>query len=107
MAALSAAIIAATMLVAAGTTATVSNMNAIKARQDAKGMQRDNLAAAKAAADKSKGATTSNAGDISLESTSELEDAAIRGKSTKNRLRVGTTGLSIGAPSKSSTGLSV
>jgi len=87
-------------------------MNAIKARQDAAAQQASSLAAAKAAASKATAGTSSNVGEVSLQSEEELADEAIRSKSTKNRLRLDRTGLSLGAPSKpssakSSTGLSI
>jgi hypothetical protein len=102
------ALLAAAVVAGSATTATVSNMNAIKARQEANRNQAESLAAAKAAASKATAGTTSNIGEVSLQSEEELEDAAIRSKSTKNRLRIDRTGLSLGTPLKgSSTGLSI
>lgn len=98
---------AAAILVAALATATTQNVQANKAAGAARNDQAANLLAAKEAANQSKAATTTNVGDVSLDSQESLDDAAIRSKSTKNRLRVdSTTGLSLGT-AKSATGLSI
>jgi len=99
-------IMAGVAAVGAGASAYVSNDNAIDARNQAKKQQAEQLAAASAAADKSKAATITNVGTVSLQSEEDLEDEAIRGKSKKNRLRVDKTGLGVGSSSSgSSTGL--
>lgn len=109
-------IMAAVSVAGTAASATVSNMNAIKARQEAGKAQAQNVALAKqqqeaalAAANKSTGAVVSNQGDVSLQSEESLDDAAIRDKSKKNRLRVNsTTGVSLGnASSGSATGLRI
>lgn len=97
----------AMVLIAAGG-ATAQNVASNKAAGAARNDQRLQLEAAEIAANKSTAATTKNTGDISLESEESLADAAIRNKSTKNRLRVDRTGLSLGSPStKSASGLSI
>lgn len=102
-------LLAASTLIAGTTTAVVSNQNAIAAKNQASDAQAANLAAAKAAANKATAATTGNVGTVALQSEEDLQDEAIRSRSTKNRLRVDRTGLSLGSPTtaQSTTGLRI
>lgn len=96
------ALVIGAIVAAAG--ATSANVSANKARAQARSQQKEQLEAAREAANKSKGAITDNTGTIALDSEEALADDAVKARSTKNRLRVDRTGLSLGGSTGSSSG---
>ena len=102
------AIMAAATVASAAGSAYVQQDTARDARKQQNRLQAEQLAAAEAAANKSKAPVINNSGDVELQSTEDMQDEAIRSRSKKNRLRVDKTGLSLGGSSSSSkTGLSI